>query len=1033
MMQQRHYSKAKFVNYRNTRATQNRRSCVRTAAQAGGLLERMKGLFQQEPSERVRKEYENRVAAINAYAADFASLPDEQLRAEAKELQKRAQEEGSTSLDSLLPRAFALVREASDRVLGLRPFDVQLIGGMVLHEGNIAEMRTGEGKTLVAVLPTFLNALSGNGAFVVTVNDYLARRDCEWVGQIHRFLGLRVGLVQGYMSEQERKAAYASDVTYVTNSELGFDYLRDNLAKSADELVLRDFNFCIVDEVDSILIDEARTPLIISGPSDAPSDKYKKAAKIAEAFDRDRHYTVDEKQKSVLLTEEGYEAAEEVLQVSDLYNPREQWALYIINALKAKELQKRDVNYIVRNGEVVIVDDFTGRTMPGRRWSDGLHQAVEAKEGLEIQQESVTIASVTYQSLFRSFATLSGMTGTAATESQEFATIFNLDVKVVPTNKPVNRTDHPDVVFRNQNGKWKAASKEIKRMHNKGRPVLVGTTSVENSELLAELLDEDDVPYELLNAKPENVQREAEIIAQSGRVGAVTISTNMAGRGTDIVLGGNPEAMARLKLREKLMPRITEPPEDQGGVAMEEISKKAGKKKNKKKQNPSSAVNGTGAPSAGNKWVAEPSLFPAELSQDAQDTIDTAVQAAEQEWGKQALDELDAENRLALACERKSPADDDAMVSLRSAFDAALAEFKRETDAEKEEVLELGGLHVVGTERHESRRIDNQLRGRTARQGDPGSTRFFLSLEDNIFRVFGGQRIQKMMDAFRVEDLPIESGMLTSSLDEAQKKVETYFYDMRKQLFDYDQVLNQQRERIYSERKKALLADREEVSRLMEQYARDTSDDIVDANLSPNETPNQWQLESLVSKMVQYCYLLDGRIEAESLREHAAQANGAGADSPAGEAGLQAVKDVLQSECVSAYRRKCEMVDDVEPGLMQEAERFFVLTHIDNLWKEHLQAMRFIQQAVGLRGFAQKDPLTEYRLEGYNLFLEMLAQIRRNAIYNVYVFQPQQRDAATADSSSSNSGNGESVKVIHQEKKRSSKHERSAETEKAGE
>jgi preprotein translocase subunit SecA len=945
---------------------------------SAGLLEKVKQTFQQDPAERTRKEYASTLASVNAYAADFASLSDEQLRAETNELRDRAS--NGASLSSLLPRAFALVREASDRVLGLRPFDVQIVGGMVLNDGNIAEMRTGEGKTLVAVLPTFLNALAGKGAFIVTVNDYLARRDCEWVGQIHRFLGLDVGLVQGDMDQDERRRAYASDITYVTNSELGFDYLRDNLAKSADELVLRDFNFCIVDEVDSILVDEARTPLIISGPSDAPSDKYTKATKIAEAFERNRHYTVDEKQKSVLLTEEGYEAAEEVLQVSDLYDPREQWALYINNALKAKELQKRDVNYIVREGEVVIVDDFTGRTMPGRRWSDGLHQAVEAKEGLDIQQESVTIASVTYQSLFRSFPTLSGMTGTAATESQEFSTIFNLGVKVVPTNKPVNRTDNPDVVFRNFNGKWKAASKEIKRMHNKGRPVLVGTTSVENSELLAELLDEQEVPYELLNAKPENVQREAEIIAQSGREGAVTISTNMAGRGTDIVLGGNPEAMARLKLREMLMPRITEPPERSGDLAMEKLSRKAGKK-NKKQP---SKGNGT---TASNGWAADPNLFPIELSEETQQKIESAVQAAEREWGKQALSELDAENRLSLACERKSSADDDAMVSLRSAFNDALKEFKRETDAEKDEVRELGGLHVVGTERHESRRIDNQLRGRAARQGDPGSTRFFLSLEDNIFRVFGGQRIQKMMDAFRVEDLPIESGMLTNSLDEAQKKVETYFYDMRKQLFDYDQVLNQQRERIYSERKKALLADREELSKMMEQYARDTSDDIVNANLSSSESPQQWELESLVSKMVQYCHLLEGQLDANGLRTKAAKASGAGEEAAAGEAGLQAVRDELQEHCVSAYRHKNNMVEEIEPGLMPEAERFFVLTHVDNLWKEHLQAMRFIQQAVGLRGFAQKDPLTEYRLEGYNLFLQMLAQIRRNTIYNVYAMR----------------------------------------------
>eukprot|EP00879_Flechtneria_rotunda_P002411 GHRR01002607.1.p1 GENE.GHRR01002607.1~~GHRR01002607.1.p1 ORF type:complete len:645 (+),score=188.08 GHRR01002607.1:97-2031(+) len=514
-------------------------------------------IFKQDPAEKTRRQYQDRVDVINALEPAMQAMSDDQLRAKTQEFKRRVQ--NGQSLDSILPEAFAVVREASRRVLGLRPFDVQLIGGMILHEGQIAEMRTGEGKTLVAVLPSYLNALAGKGVHVVTVNDYLARRDSEWVGQVARFLSMQVGLVQADMAPEARRAAYLADITYVTNSELGFDYLRDNLSGSPAELVLRTatpFHYCVIDEVDSILIDEARTPLIISGTSDKPSDKYYKAAKVADALTKDIHYTVDEKQRNVLLTEDGYEAVEDVLQVSDLYDPRTQWASYIINAIKAKELFIKDVNYIVKKNEVIIVDEFTGRTMPGRRWSDGLHQAVEAKEGLEINAESVTLASVSYQAFFRNFPKLAGMTGTAATEVSEFDGIYKLPVTVVPTNRTISRVDNPDVVFRLEQYKWRAVVTEIKRIHREGRPVLVGTTSVEKSELLSEMLTQEGIKHQVLNAKPENVERESEIVAQSGRRGAVTISTNMAGRGTDILLGGNPDYMARLKLRELLMPEL---------------------------------------------------------------------------------------------------------------------------------------------------------------------------------------------------------------------------------------------------------------------------------------------------------------------------------------------------------------------------------------------------------------------------------------------------------------------------------------------
>ncbi|CAI0470093.1 unnamed protein product [Linum tenue] len=818
------------------RARVRSRRNMRAMASLSGFLG---GIFKgTDTGESTRQQYASTVGLVNGLEARISSLSDSELRDRTSALQERARQ--GESLDSLLPEAFALVREASKRVLGLRPFDVQLIGGMVLHKGEIAEMKTGEGKTLVAILPAFLNALSGNGVHVVTVNDYLARRDCEWVGQVPRFLGLklRVRLTENMTSEQRREN-YLCDITYVTNSELGFDYLRDNLATSVEELVLRRFNYCIIDEVDSILIDEARTPLIISGPAEKPSDRYYKAAKIATVFERDIHYTgfldglsfsglflqVDEKQKNVLLTEQGYEDAEEILDLKDLYDPREQWALYILNAIKAKELFLRDVNYIVRGKEVLIVDEFTGRVMQGRRWSDGLHQAVEAKEALPIQNETITLASISYQNFFLQFPKLCGMTGTAATESTEFESIYKLKVTIVPTNKSMIRKDDSDVVFRATVGKWRAVVVEISRMYKTGRPVLVGTTSVEQSDGLSGQLQEAGIPHEVLNAKPENVEREAEIVAQSGRLGAVTIATNMAGRGTDIILGGN--------------------------------------------------------------------------------------------------------------------------------------------------VISAGGLHVVGTERHESRRIDNQLRGRSGRQGDPGSSRFFLSLEDNIFRIFGGDRIQGLMKAFRVEDLPIESQMLTKALDEAQRKVENYFFDIRKQLFEYDEVLNSQRDRVYSERRRALESDN--LQSLIIEYAELTMDDILEANIGSDAPTESWDLEKLIAKVQQYCYLLND-LTPDLLRTKCSS--------------YEDLRDYLKLRGREAYLQKRDTVEEQAPGLMKEAERFLILNNIDRLWKEHLQSIKFVQQAVGLRGYAQRDPLIEYKLEGYNLFLDMMARIRRNVIYSIYQFQP---------------------------------------------
>ncbi|PPS17271.1 hypothetical protein GOBAR_AA03301 [Gossypium barbadense] len=871
-----------------------KRVCV--TASLGGLLG---GIFKgNDTGESTRQQYAATVTTINKLEPAMAALSDTELKEKTFALKERASQ--GESLDSLLPEAFAVVREASKRVLGLRPFDVQLIGGMVLHKGEIAEMRTGEGKTLVAILPAYLNALSGKGVHVVTVNDYLARRDCEWVGQVPRFLGL----------------------------------------KSVEELVLRDFNYCIIDEVDSILIDEARTPLIISGTAEKPSDAYYKAAKIAAAFERD----VDEKQKTVLLSEQGYEDAEEILDVKDLYDPREQWASYLLNAIKAKELFLKDVNYIIRGKEVLIVDEFTGRVMQGRRWSDGLHQAVEAKEGLPIQNETITLASISYQNFFLQFPKLCGMTGTAATESTEFESIYKLKVTIVPTNKPMIRKDESDVVFRATNGKWRAVVVEISRMNKTGRPVLVGTTSVEQSDSLSEQLQQAGIPHEVLNAKPENVEREAEIVAQSGRLGAVTIATNMAGRGTDIILGGNAEFMARLKLREMLMPRVVKPA---GGVFV-----------SVKKPPPMKT------------WKVNGKLFPCKLSDKNTKLAEEAVELSVNTWGKKSLSELEAEELLSYSCE-KGPAQDEVIAKLRSTFLEIVKEYKAYTEEERKQVVAAGGLHVVGTERHESRRIDNQLRGRSGRQGDPGSSRFFLSLEDNIFRIFGGDRIQGLMRAFRVEDLPIESKMLTKALDEAQRKVENYFFDIRKQLFEYDEVLNSQRDRVYTERRRALMSDN--LQSLIIEYAELTMDDILEANIGSDAPKESWDLEKLIAKVQQYCYFLND-LTPDLLRSECSS--------------YEELQDYLRRRGREAYLQKRDMVEKQAEGLMKEAERFLILSNIDRLWKEHLQALKFVQQAVGLRGYAQRDPLIEYKLEGYNLFLDMMAQIRRNVIYSIYQFKP---------------------------------------------
>ena len=949
-----------------------------------------------DPNARKLKRYQPVVSDINLLEEEIAPLTDDELRGLTGEFRQKLSnlqdecrsrglsleatlERERKLLDELQPQAFAVVREAGKRVLGMRHFDVQLIGGMVLHDGQIAEMKTGEGKTLVATLPSYLNALTGRGVHVVTVNDYLARRDAEWMGQIHRFLGLSVGLIQQDMAPPDRRRNYACDITYATNSELGFDYLRDNMASDLAEVVQRDFHYCVIDEVDSILIDEARTPLIISGQIERPQEKYRKAAQVAEqliraaemgkdGIDPEGDYEVDEKQRNVTLTDEGYAKAEQLLGVADLFNPEDPWAHFINNALKAKELFIKDVNYIVRGEDAVIVDEFTGRVMPGRRWSDGLHQAIEAKEELPIQPETQTLASITYQNFFLLYPRLAGMTGTAKTEEVEFEKTYKLEVTIVPTNRIRARQDWTDQVYKTEAAKWRAVSLETAEVHKQGRPVLVGTTSVEKSELLSGLLAEQQIPHNLLNAKPENVEREAEIVAQAGRAGAVTIATNMAGRGTDIILGGNADYMARLKLREVLLPRLVRPEEEhRPPVPLQRAPEAA-------------AGFGAASQAAHAKAPSEAraigALYPCELSDATEQSLSELAHDLVKVWGDRTLTVLELEDRIAQAAE-KAPTDDPQIQTLRQLIVRVKGEYEAVTTTEDQKVREAGGLHVIGTERHESRRVDNQLRGRAGRQGDPGSTRFFLSLEDNLLRIFGGDRVAGLMNAFRVEeDMPIESGMLTRSLEGAQKKVETYYYDIRKQVFEYDEVMNNQRKAVYAERRRVL--EGRELKAQVIGYGERTIDDIVEAYVNPDLPPEEWDLSRLVEKTKEFIYLLEDltpdQLQGLSVEE---------------------LKAFLQEQMRNAYDIKEGQIDQQRPGLMREAERFFILQQIDTLWREHLQAMDALRESVGLRGYGQKDPLIEYKNEGYDMFLEMMTQMRRNVIYSMFMFQPAPA-AATA-------------------------------------
>lgn len=865
--------------------------------------------FFQDSTKRALTKYDQLVNQINAIEKEFTNLTDTQLREYTTQL-KVDLCNSVKSNDQITTEAFALVREATRRVLGLRHFDVQLVGGLILNEGKIAEMKTGEGKTLVALLPTFLNALYGEGVHVVTVNDYLARRDAESVGQVHTFLGLSVGLIQEDMEFEERKKNYACDVTYVTNNELGFDYLRDNMAFTVDEIVQRPFFYCVVDEVDAILIDEARTPLIISGPSKAPTQKYLRTTKLVDTLRKDIHYSVDEKNQNATLLEEGLAFCEQALGTSDLYNVEDPWIPYILNSVKAKELFVRNTHYIANEeNEIIIVDEFTGRTMVGRRWSDGLHQAVEAKEGLPIQDESQTLASITYQNLFLLYSKLSGMTGTAKTEEVEFEKIYNLQVIPVPTNRSIQRKDFPDLIYKNQYLKWQAIANECLEMYNLGRPVLVGTTTIEKSELLAALLTEYQLPYRLLNARPENIESESEIIAQAGCKNAITIATNMAGRGTDIVLGGNPKSRTLSRFQKFISYSKSLTVADQVDLSSDELSTLS------------------------------------KLFKDIQfpDYIYTYAQA---------LEYLESNSDLPVQLSEE----------LKSNYLRLSESDQNIAVADRSTVQNLGGLHVIGTERHESRRIDNQLRGRSGRQGDPGSSRFFLSLEDKLLRIFGGDKISGLMQNMGLqESVPIQSKFLNQSLESAQKKVEAYYFDIRKKLFEYDQALNTQRNGVYIERRRIL-----EIDSLRDWIIEYAERSLYDVVFFMGITQNGLLKTSILQKVQNLLgtpFLFQPK-QLDSQEE------------------VRLISYLQQQFQISYDLKEAEM-KLIEPGLLRELERSFLLQQIDFSWKEHLQKISALRDAVGWRAYGQKDPLTEYKQEAYNFFVIMLTRIRHRVVYFV--------------------------------------------------
>ena len=863
------------------------------------MLNALKNLF--DDNAREIKRLKKIVDIINSLEPEIKALSDEALRSKTGEFKERLAQ-GET-LDDLLPEAFAVVREASSRVLGMRPFDVQLMGGIVLHQGRIAEMKTGEGKTLVATMPAYLNALTGKGVHIVTVNDYLAKRDSEWMGGIFRFLGLNVGLIVHGLTAEERRKAYNADVIYGTNNEFGFDYLRDNMAMHRQEMVQRVLNYAIVDEVDSILIDEARTPLIISGQADKPTDLYYRIARVIPKLKKDKDYQVDEKLHTAALTEEGTKKVEELLGVQNLSDEDNlELAHHVYQGLRAHALMKRDRDYVVKDGQVIIVDEFTGRLMFGRRFSEGLHQAIEAKEGVRIERESQTLATITFQNYFRMYEKLAGMTGTAATEEDEFRKIYGLDVVVIPTHRPMIRHDYPDAIYRTEQGKFAAVVEEIAECYQRGQPVLVGTISIEKSEYLSKLLNKMRIPHQVLNAKFH--EQEAKIVAQAGRIGMVTIATNMAGRGTDIILGGNPEFMAR----EELLAR---------GVAPE--------------------------------IVAEAS-----------------------EYGRPSTEEV---------------------ASVREEYRKLVAKHKKETDAEHEKVVALGGLHIIGTERHESRRIDNQLRGRAGRQGDPGSSRFYVSLEDDLMRLFGSDSISGIMDKLGMDDsVPVEHPLVTRSIESAQKKVENRNFEMRKHVLEYDDVMNQQREVIYGQRRRVLMG--EDLRESLQEMISRVIDSAVERYTAEGKYPEEWDLEGLIHYGEQ-AFLRTGAVSVDELQELGTR---------------EEIKDRLYEEAMEHWQAREE---ELGTEMMRDLERFILLRVVDNKWMDHLDAMDQLRTGIGLRAYGQKDPLVEYKFEAYNMFQEMIEGIQEDVVRYLYKVRvvPQEQEQRVKHVAENYGDNGERTPV----------------------
>jgi len=864
----------------------------------------IKKILGLDPNDRALKKYWSVVEQVNKFAPEMESMSDDSLRERGAGLKARATD--GESLDDLLPEVFAVVREASRRTIGLRHYDVQLIGGMALHDGRIAEMRTGEGKTLVATLAVVLNALPGKGVHLVTVNDYLAKRDAAWMGPIYNFLGLSVGVIYPYMPPDERYEAYRADITYGTNSEFGFDYLRDNMVMHRDQMAQREHSFCIVDEVDSILIDEARTPLIISGPSDDNVDLYTKADGAARQLKEGDDYEKDEKERNIAMTENGIQKCENIMKIPELFSDaaHSELAHRIVQSLKAYRLFKRDVDYVVSNGEIIIVDVFTGRLMQGRRYSDGLHQAIEAKERVKVGNESQTLATITLQNYFRMYRKLAGMTGTAATEAEEFKEIYGLNVVTIPTHKAMIRLDNPDVIYATAVEKYKAVAEEVQECYERGQPVLVGTTSIENSERVSKLLKANKVAHQVLNAK--HHEKEAHIVAQAGHLGSVTVATNMAGRGTDIMLGGNPEFLAKQKLL------AARPPIDWKIKALD-------------------------AEDVYGYFIQYANVMPEDLAKNYM--RDRRVSAA-----------VDAEGAYAEFLKN-------AFAQIKNAYEAYLDDFRAKCQEEHDKVVELGGLAIVGTERHEARRIDNQLRGRAGRQGDPGGSRFYLSLEDDLLRLFGSEKVQGIMSKLGMtEGESIESSMLSKVIASSQHKVEQMHFDIRKQLLSYDNVMNNQREAIYTERQTIL--QEEDIVEYGWGIIQGVADEMLDRYFPEDEEPEPQRAVSRVKAVFGLSAEdteIIGRLDSRS--------------------GLELVREEIIASIKARYDKKIgELTPETARGLLC----YVVLNTLDDAWRGHLLAMDELRRGIGLRSIGQRDPLVEYQFESYNLFQGMMLRVRES-------------------------------------------------------